>query len=337
MEEEEEFISLADESPSANASEPQPPIAPTPTPTPTPTPKDKDVTTTANAASSCVPVGIPNGRTTESSVRLVYTNLTRESKRKLMELMQQWSSQCQATRIANQPNSYSTLAEDMDLSDDNNVLLVTKHGVSAEIAKGSGPQAALVHASRTSSTLIHQSPTRGGKRAPAESTEPSVTVVHNNLTRKSKRELMELMQQWSEWQATKQPNSTESAEQVLDCGEETYYPALHVGSDRPCAVSFWVDNNQARENAAVDVDDGAVPLYDREFTLGDSSNAESKKQDEKDDWRCLNCASSSHALKDCPKPHDDVAISMAREQVKLKRKISKVIRQQNRPLKRRYL
>jgi hypothetical protein len=40
--------------------------------------------------------------------------------------------------------------------------------------------------------------------------------------------------------------------------------------------SFWVDN-QARENVAVD--DGAVPLYNREFTLGstplgDSSNNE---------------------------------------------------------------
>ncbi|VAI00600.1 unnamed protein product [Triticum turgidum subsp. durum] len=349
---EEEFISLGDESC----------VAPTPkdkdgiihlqvqqnqfqavhldimdAPPQTQTQPQDNVDINANAASSCVPVEIPKGRSTESAVRLVYTNLTRESKRKLMELMQQWSH-CQATRITNQPNSYSTV-EDMDLSDGNNVLLVTKHGVSAEMGKGSGPEAALVHASRTSSALIDQSPTRGDNRAPTESTEPSVSLVYNNLTRESKRELMELMQQWSEWQATKQPNSTESAEQVLDCGEETYYPAIHVGSGRPCAVSFWVDNNQARENAAVDVDvdDGAVPLYDREFTLGDSSNAESKKEDEKDGWRCLNCASSSHALKDCPNPHDHVSISMAREQVKLKRKISKVIRQQNRPLKRRYL
>ncbi|XP_037428511.1 uncharacterized protein LOC119294446 isoform X3 [Triticum dicoccoides] len=209
--------------------------APPPPPPPqTQTQPQDNVDINANAASSCVPVEIPKGRTTESAVRLVYTNLTRESKRKLMELMQQWSH-CQATRITNQPNSYSTV-EDMDLSDDNNVLLVTKHGVSAEMGKRSGPEAALVHASRTSSALIDQSPTRGDNRAPTESTEPSVSLVYNNLTRESKRELMELMQQWSEWQATKQPNSTESAEQVLDCGEETYYPAIHVGSERPCAV-----------------------------------------------------------------------------------------------------
>lgn len=28
----------------------------------------------------------------------------------------------------------------------------------------------------------------------------------------------------------------ETVEEVLDCGEETYYPALHVGSERSCAV-----------------------------------------------------------------------------------------------------
>ncbi|VAI00601.1 unnamed protein product [Triticum turgidum subsp. durum] len=334
---EEEFISLGDESC----------VAPTPkdkdgiihlqvqqnqfqavhldimdAPPQTQTQPQDNVDINANAASSCVPVEIPKGRSTESAVRLVYTNLTRESKRKLMELMQQWSH-CQATRITNQPNSYSTV-EDMDLSDGNNVLLVTKHGVSAEMGKGSGPEAALVHASRTSSALIDQSPTRGVKRARAESTEPSVRVVYNNLTRESKKKLMELMQQWSEWQARKQHASTETVEEVLDCGEETYYPALHVGSERSCAVSFWVDS-QARGNAAVD--DGAVPLYDREFTLGstpmgDSSNAEGKK--DKDDSRCFNCGSYSHALKDCPKPRDHVAISNARKQHNLKRNLSNV-------------
>ncbi|KAM0823559.1 hypothetical protein ACQ4PT_070795 [Festuca glaucescens] len=167
------------------------------------------------------------------------------------------------------------------------------------------------------------------KRARVESAEPSVRVIYNNLTRESKRRLMELMQQWSEWQARKQHTLTDSVEEILECGEETYYPALHVGSERS-AVSFWVDS-QARENVAVD--DGAVPLYNREFTLGstplgDPSNTESKQ--DKDDSRCFNCGSYSHALKDCPKPRDHVAISNARKQHNSKRNLSNVSRGQNR-------
>jgi len=118
-------------------------------------------------------------------------------------------------------------------------------------------------------------------------------------------------------------------EEILESGEETYYPALHVGSEKSCAVSFWVDN-QARESATMD--DESVPLYDREFTLGstplgDSSNTE---RADKDDSRCFNCGSYSHALKDCPKPRDNVAISNARKQHNLKRNQSNVNRVQNR-------
>lgn len=238
--------------------------------------------------------------------------------------------------------------EDMDLSDDGDVivkrqtsdapvqaqasvpaLLQTLHGVvSVGVDKGNGPGiVAQVHAS--SSAFIDESPTRGVKRARVESAEPSVRVIYNNLTRESKRRLMELMQQWSEWQARKQHTLTDSVEEVLECGEETYYPALHVGSERS-AVSFWVDS-QARGNVAVD--DGAVPLYNREFTLGstplgDPSNTESKQ--DKDDSRCFNCGSYSHALKDCPKPRDHVAISNARKQHNSKRNLSNVSRGQNR-------
>ncbi|XP_051218923.1 uncharacterized protein [Lolium perenne] len=238
--------------------------------------------------------------------------------------------------------------EDMDLSDDGDVivkrqtsdapvqaqasvpaLLQSLHGVvSVGLDKGNGPGiVAQVHAS--SSAFIDESPTRGIKRARVESAEPSVRVIYNNLTRESKRRLMELMQQWSEWQARKQHTLTDSVEEVLECGEETYYPALHVGSERS-AVSFWVDS-QARGNVAVD--DGAVPLYNREFTLGstplgDPSNTESKQ--DKDDSRCFNCGSYSHALKDCPKPRDHVAISNARKQHNSKRNLSNVSRGQNR-------
>uniref|UniRef100_A0A0D9XDA4 CCHC-type domain-containing protein n=1 Tax=Leersia perrieri TaxID=77586 RepID=A0A0D9XDA4_9ORYZ len=120
-----------------------------------------------------------------------------------------------------------------------------------------------------------------------------------------------------------------SGEEVLECGEETYYPALHVGSEKSCAVSFWVDN-QAKESVALD--DDSVPLYDREFTLGstplgDSSNNE---RAEKEDSRCFNCGSYSHALKECPKPRDNAAINNARKQHNLKRNQSNVNRGQNR-------
>lgn len=45
---------------------------------------------------------------------------------------------------------------------------------------------------------------------------------------------------------------------------------------------------------------------------------------DKDDSRCFNCGSYSHALKDCPKPRDHVAISNARKQHNLKRNLSNV-------------
>nr|CAB3450075.1 unnamed protein product [Digitaria exilis] len=77
---------------------------------------------------------------------------------------------------------------------------------------------------------------RGVKRARVESKEPSVRVIYSDLTRESKRKLMELMQQWSQWQARRQPNVKEAVEEILESGEETYYPALHVGSENSCAV-----------------------------------------------------------------------------------------------------
>ncbi|GJN00164.1 hypothetical protein PR202_ga17575 [Eleusine coracana subsp. coracana] len=298
---------------------------------------------------------------------------------------------------------------------------------------------------------------RGVKRARTESTEPSVRVIYSDLTRESKRKLMELMQRWSEWQTRTQRNLKDDVEEVLESGEETYYPALQIGSEKSCPVSFWVDI-QARESAAVEED--SVPLYDREFTLGstplgDSSNIESPdfvmsqpfvvaiplkldgpnyqaicsgqwcsspythaaihileqgdmsideyysayclmgplmsmvprctaaecttqtfiekfftyrfvmgvrpefesirsrllhgsaltmaqtlsdliteetrlRRADKDDSRCFNCGSYSHALKDCPKPRDNVAISNARKQHNLKRNQSNANRVQNR-------
>lgn len=237
--------------------------------------------------------------------------------------------------------------EDMDLADDD-VVVVTKDqlldasvqpeisvaavqtviGFDVKLNKGNGAENAPIYDSNSIS--VEETPERGVKRARVESKEPSVRVIFSDLTRESKRKLMELMQQWSEWQARRQHNSKEAVEDIIESGEETYYPALRVGSEKSCAMSFWVDN-QARESATVD--DSSVPLYDREFTLGstplgNSSNTESRA--DKDDSRCFNCGSYSHALKDCPKPRDNVAISNARKQHNLKRNQSNASRVQNR-------
>ncbi|TVU01665.1 hypothetical protein EJB05_52868, partial [Eragrostis curvula] len=213
--------------------------------------------------------------------------------------------------------------EDMDIADDD--VVVAKH-----------QQLDALVPSKTSVAAVHgfsvelDKAARGVKRARVESTEPSVRIIYSDLTRESKRKLMELMQHWSEWQARTQRNLRDAAEEVLESGEETYYPALQIGSEESCPVSFWVDI-QARESAAVEED--SVPLYDREFTLGstplgDSSNIESRP--DKDDSRCFNCGSYSHALKDCPKPRDNAAISNARKQHNLKRNQSSANRVQNR-------
>ncbi|CAL5021417.1 unnamed protein product [Urochloa decumbens] len=235
--------------------------------------------------------------------------------------------------------------EDMDLADDDVVVndglldasvqpevsvaaVQTVVGFEVKVDKGGGVENASVYESNSIS--VEESPARGVKRARVESKEPSVRVIYSDLTRESKRKLMELMQQWSQWQAKRQHKLKETVEEILESGEETYYPALHVGSEKSCAVSFWVDN-QARENATMD--DDSVPLYDREFTLGstplgDSSNTESRA--DKDDSRCFNCGSYSHAMRDCPKPRDNVAISNARKQHNLKRNQSNANRVQNR-------
>ncbi|XP_040380836.1 zinc finger CCHC domain-containing protein 8 homolog isoform X2 [Oryza brachyantha] len=234
--------------------------------------------------------------------------------------------------------------EDMDLSDDDIVVVKHQHlnasiqsgtsladvqglhGVSVELDKANGLENGS-HASKN--ILVDESPIRGVKRARIESTEPSVRVIYSNLTRESKRKLMELMQQWSEWQTRKQNTLMKFGEEDLEYGEETYYPALHVGSEKSCAVSFWVDN-QAKES--VPLDDDSVPLYDREFTLGSTplGDPSNTKRADKDDSRCFNCGSYSHALKECPKPRDNAAINNARKQHNLKRNISNVNRGQNR-------
>ncbi|KAI8002546.1 Zinc finger CCHC domain-containing protein 8 [Camellia lanceoleosa] len=140
--------------------------------------------------------------------------------------------------------------------------------------------------------------------------QPSVHVKYNSLTRDSKRELEELLQQWSKWHAQHCSSSHDSNE-VLESGEEMFFPALFVGLDNPSAVSFWMDNqtrNQMSEEF-IALDRKSVPLYDRGYSLEGGLKVA-------DASRCFNCDSYNHSLKECPKPRDHVAVNNARKQHK---------------------
>ncbi|XP_008790601.2 uncharacterized protein LOC103707757 [Phoenix dactylifera] len=176
---------------------------------------------------------------------------------------------------------------------------------------------------KSNNLLIDESPLAGVKRARMEyvDEQPSVRVIYSSLTRESKRKLMVLMQYWSEWEAQCQSSSSVSPEEALECGEETYFPALHVGSKMSTTVSFWLDN-QARKVDVKEMDSDLVPLYNREYTLGSTSvdgSTNPKGTQTLEASRCFNCGSYSHSLKECPKPRDNVAISNARKQHKSKR------------------
>ncbi|KAK9105553.1 hypothetical protein Scep_022397 [Stephania cephalantha] len=153
--------------------------------------------------------------------------------------------------------------------------------------------------------------------------EPSVHVKYNSLTRASKKKLEEVLQQWSEWHA-QQKTSTNDTNETLESGEQTCFPALHFGKQKVSTVSFWVDNQTRKEqDKFIPLDEDAVPLYDRGFVLGltsadDLNNLEGGVETV-DSSRCFNCGSYSHSLKDCPKPRDNAAVNIARQQHKSKR------------------
>ncbi|KAL7208066.1 hypothetical protein ACSBR1_029927 [Camellia fascicularis] len=143
--------------------------------------------------------------------------------------------------------------------------------------------------------------------------QPSVHVKYNSLTRDSKRELEELLQQWSKWHA-QHCSSSHDSNGVLESGEETFFPALIVGLDNPSAVSFRMDNqtrNQMSEEC-IALDRNSVPLYDRGYSLEGGLKIV-------DASRCFNCGSYNHSLKECPKPRDNVAVNNARKQHKSRR------------------
>ncbi|XP_031391141.1 uncharacterized protein LOC116203527 isoform X1 [Punica granatum] len=167
----------------------------------------------------------------------------------------------------------------------------------------------------------------GAKRARItyEEEQPSVHVVYKSLTRASKQKLEELLQQWSEWHTRHIPSAQDPRE-ALEFGEQTVFPALHVGEEKQSAVSFWIDlqAKKSQSNEFVSLDGNSVPLYDRGYgfslTEGDgSSNAEGGLEIMEDAARCFNCGSYSHSLRDCPRPRDNVAVNNARKEHKSKK------------------
>lgn len=167
---------------------------------------------------------------------------------------------------------------------------------------------------------------RGVKRARTtnEDQQPCVHVSYKSLTKESKKKLIELMQQWSRWHA-ESISCNVSSEEKLECGTETFFPALHVGSEK-ASVSFWVDAQARNEDVeSIQLDNDSVPLYDRGYTLGSTSHsgsADAERVENVEASRCFNCGSYSHSLKECPKPRDNAAVNSARKQHNANRKFT---------------
>ncbi|KAK2366186.1 Proline-rich spliceosome-associated (PSP) family protein / zinc knuckle (CCHC-type) family protein [Trifolium repens] len=192
-----------------------------------------------------------------------------------------------------------------------------------------------VHAEKVSLSLKDESPNgsveigrRGVKRARItvdDDHQPSVHFIYKSLTRASKKKLEELLQQWSQWHA-KNVSSSNDPSEVLESGEETFFPALCVGHESASAVSFWMENQTMNDiNKDVSpIDGNSVPLYDRGYALGltsadGSTNADGGLEIIDAPSRCFNCGSYSHALRECTRPRDNVAVNNARKQLKSRR------------------
>uniref|UniRef100_A0A803KV83 PSP proline-rich domain-containing protein n=1 Tax=Chenopodium quinoa TaxID=63459 RepID=A0A803KV83_CHEQI len=141
--------------------------------------------------------------------------------------------------------------------------------------------------------------------------ESSVRVVYSSLPSHSKRKLEEFLHQWSEWH-TQHLMSAEDPAYCVESGEETYFPALRVGSEKPLAL---VQKRQRKESLSVNND--CSPLYDRGYAVGlasDGGNVEDSIVDMREAPRCFNCGSYNHPLTECKKPRDNAAVNSARKQ-----------------------
>ncbi|KAG9139278.1 hypothetical protein Leryth_011279 [Lithospermum erythrorhizon] len=151
--------------------------------------------------------------------------------------------------------------------------------------------------------------------------QPSVRVMYNSLTRASRKKLEELLQQWSEWHC---PSSNDLNE-VLESGEQIYFPALNLGVEKASAVPFWIDDRTKNPTNKdfVPLDGNSVPLYDRGFssalTSVDGPNNLESNLEVLNSSRCFNCGSYSHSLRECPKPRDRVAVDKAKKEHTSKR------------------
>jgi zinc finger CCHC domain-containing protein 8 len=158
------------------------------------------------------------------------------------------------------------MEEDMDLTEDD------FRNVSGQFSG----QASIVEVGdavdvRVETVKVDVSSKSGVKRARTISLEqqPSVHVTYKHLTRDSKQKLESLLQQWSEWEA-EQNSLSEDQEQVLEAGDETYFPALRVGLQKTSSVSFWFDYQTGHSSSkkSVPVESSTTPLYNRGFTIG---------------------------------------------------------------------
>ncbi|XP_047959582.1 zinc finger CCHC domain-containing protein 8 [Salvia hispanica] len=161
-------------------------------------------------------------------------------------------------------------------------------------------------------------------RAAVDEYQPSVHVIYSSLPRESKQKLEKLLEQWSQWHS-EWSSSSDDSNVVLESGEETYFPALRIGGDKPSSITFWVDSKTKMQSSTEfkQLDSASAPLYDREYssalTSTDGASGLDGRADKLDASRCFNCGSYGHALKDCSKPRDNAAVNSARKQQKVKR------------------
>lgn len=223
-------------------------------------------------------------------------------------------------------------SEDMDFDDDliqdRPVLQETiEFSASVTVEKINGEKSLLSSEdtiSRDQKDEHHVSGVKRARRTDVDQ-EPSVRVIYTSLSRDSKRKLEVLLQQWSEWHALHVPSSSDSSKEATEYGDETYFPAIHVGFEKSSTVSFWLDNQARSEQSkeSISMEGDSAPMYDRGYALGltsvDGSANSDRVIETSDAPRCFNCSSYNHSLKECPKPRDNAAVNNARKQHNSKR------------------
>lgn len=189
-------------------------------------------------------------------------------------------------------------------------------------------QATSVVMSKDNLVEANGSGSSGSKRArmSSEDHQAAVHVKYEFLSRASKKKLEELLSDWSKWDAAHCSSSKDSYD-ALESGEETYYPALHCGTENT-AVSFLIETQpmKKQKTECLSLKCDSVPLYVREYDfvlkLTDGSNEEDRGLNPLNASRCFNCGTYGHSLKECPKPRDSLAVSNARKEHQLKKNLN---------------